>query len=170
MVREDDGSNPVSYPIVTKMRKRRKSQLLSLVIVILLALYSVWDGRSGSIEGDAATVQQESTGAQQLQDAFDKRQSDEWIEASGNVQKLLADDNDGSRHQRFVLRTSLGQSLLVAHNIDVAERVPLGMGDKIHFRGVYEWNERGGIVHWTHHDPMGRQRGGFIEYRGKRYE
>lgn len=153
-----------------KMKKSKKSQLLSLVIMVLLALYALWEGRSSDTASEPATEQQELTGAQQLQDAFDNRQSDEWIEASGVVEKLLGDDNDGSRHQRFVLRTRLGQTLLVAHNIDLAKRVPLGLGDKVRFRGVYEWNERGGVVHWTHHDPMGRLAGGFVEHRGQRYE
>ena len=41
----------------------------------------------------------------------------------GTVERLLADDEEGSRHQRFILRLASGQTLLVAHNIDVAPRV-----------------------------------------------
>jgi len=82
---------------------------------------------------------------------------------------LLSDDNDGSRHQRLILHLRNRQSLLVAHNIDLARRVPLGMGDRIRFRGMYEWNDLGGLVHWTHHDPLGIEDGGWIRFRSKVY-
>lgn len=83
--------------------------------------------------------------------------------------RLIADDDDGVRHQRFILDMRNGQSLLMAHNIDLADRVPVGLGDRIRFRGMYEWNEMGGLVHWTHHDPLGIEDGGYIRYRGKVY-
>jgi hypothetical protein len=83
--------------------------------------------------------------------------------------RLLADEDDGSRHQRIVLRLRGQQTLLVAHNLGVAARVPLGLGDRIRFRGIYEWNDLGGLVHWTHRDPMGFEDGGWIRYRRKTY-
>lgn len=92
-----------------------------------------------------------------------------WIEGTGLVLRLIADDDDGVRHQRFILDMRNGQSLLMAHNIDLADRVPVGLGDRIRFRGMYEWNEMGGLVHWTHHDPLGIEDGGYIRYRGKVY-
>lgn len=82
---------------------------------------------------------------------------------------MLSDDNDGSRHQRIILQGRNRNTLLIAHNIDLAERVPLGIGDRLKFRGMYEWNEQGGLVHWTHHDPHGIEDGGWIQYRRKTY-
>ena len=96
---------------------------------------------------------------------YDKSWWDEWIEDSGIVVRLLPDDDDDDPHQRFVIRLSSGQTLLVAHNIELAERVPVGMGDRIGFRGVYEWNPQGGVVHWTHRDPQGGEEEGFIRFR-----
>lgn len=93
-----------------------------------------------------------------------------WIEGTGLVRRLIQDDNNGARHQRFILDLRNGQSLLMAHNLDLAERVPAGLGDRVGFRGMYEWNELGGLVHWTHHDPLGIEDGGFIRYRGKVYK
>lgn len=61
------------------------------------------------------------------------------------------------------------QTLLVNHNIAIAERVPLGLGDRVRVRGLYEWNASGGLVHWTHGDPMGEEEGGWIEFRKRRY-
>lgn len=101
---------------------------------------------------------------------FTKRDEGQWVEGRGVVRRLLSDDHDGDRHQRFVLDMKNGQTLLVAHNLDIAERVPLGMGDRVRFRGVYEWNELGGLVHWTHRDPLGEiHDAGYIEFRRKRF-
>ena len=101
--------------------------------------------------------------------AFEAGRSDVWVEEEGVVERLLPDDRDGSRHQRFILRLASGRTVLVAHNIDLAERVAgLERGDTVRFRGEYEWNPQGGVVHWTHHDPSGRREGGWIEHRGRR--
>ena len=73
------------------------------------------------------------------------------------------------QHQRFVVQLTNGDPLLIAHNIDVADRVPVGLGDRVQFRGLYEWNDLGGLVHWTHDDPMGIEEGGWIQYRQRIY-
>jgi len=105
-----------------------------------------------------------------------ERDSEEWrsgqqVGGQGKVIRVLPDDSDGSRHQRFILRLPGGQTVLVAHNIDLAPRVSsLRTGDDVSFYGVYEWNERGGVIHWTHHDPQGRHVAGWVEHRGKRYQ
>ena len=84
---------------------------------------------------------------------------------------MLADDDDGARHQRFILRLDSGQTLLVAHNIDIAPRVEgLAAGDVVAFRGVYEWNAEGGTVHWTHRDPGGTHAPGWLRRDGRVYE
>lgn len=91
------------------------------------------------------------------------------MEVTGFVRRLLSDDNDGSRHQRFILDIGAGRTLLIAHNIDLAERIPLGIGDRVRARGMYEWNDLGGLMHWTHHDPLGVEDGGYVRYRRKDY-
>ena len=98
-------------------------------------------------------------------------QSGDQARGNGTVSRILSDDNDGSRHQRFIVRLASGRTLLIAHNIDLAPRVQsLQVGDSISFNGQYEWNERGGVIHWTHHDPQGRHVGGWLEHNGSRYE
>lgn len=92
------------------------------------------------------------------------------VEAYGRVSRLLPDDNEGSRHQRFLVRIGDRLTILVAYNRDLAPRIPVQAGDSVTLRGEYIWNERGGMMHWTHHDPAGRHEPGWVEYRGKRYE
>ena len=109
--------------------------------------------------------------AERLQQAFAQRESNLQIEAEGMVVKVLKDDTQGSPHQRFLLRTSTGQTLLVAHNIELAPRiVDIAEGDTVRFYGEYEWNEKGGVIHWTHHDPRGKHPDGWLEHRGQRYQ
>jgi Protein of unknown function (DUF3465) len=98
-------------------------------------------------------------------------QAGQLVTGSGRVTRILADDNMASRHQRFILTLESGATLLVAHNIDLAPRVDgLSVGDSVAFRGEFAPNPQGGVIHWTHHDPQGRHPGGWLEYRGRRYE
>ena len=79
-----------------------------------------------------------------LQQAFENQESDIQVKGSGTVLKTLPDDNQGTRHQRFILKLSSGQTLLVAHNIDLADKIKgLKKGDKVGFYGEYEWSEQG---------------------------
>ncbi len=103
--------------------------------------------------------------------AFSEQKSGVQVAGEGTVTKVLADDNDGSRHQRFILTLSSGQTLLVAHNIDLAPRIDsLKTGDSVEFYGVYEWNAKGGVIHWTHHDPAGRHQAGWLKHAGSTYQ
>lgn len=93
------------------------------------------------------------------------------VEDTGRVVKLLADDTNGLEHQKFLVKVASGQTLLFAHNIDLAERInEIAVGDTISFRGEYVYNPKGGVVHWTHHDPSGRHPAGWIKLNGKTYE
>lgn len=98
-----------------------------------------------------------------------KRDTGEWIEATGFVVRLLHDDDDGSHHQRFILDTGGGRTLLIAHNLDLSGRVPVSLGDRVSVRGMYEWNDLGGLLHWTHHDPQGVEDGGWVRHRSLEY-
>jgi hypothetical protein len=107
----------------------------------------------------------------QIVQAFHSQQGNLPVESEGTVIKIMADDREGSRHQRFLIRLSNGHTLLVAHNIDLAPRVDnLQTGDIIAFKGEYEWNNKGGVIHWTHRDPAGRHPGGWLTHKGRIYQ
>lgn len=103
--------------------------------------------------------------------AYGNRKSDVLVEGHGEVIRILPDDTDGDRHQRFILRLDSGQTLLIAHNTDLAPRLSqLKVGDLVEFSGQYEWNDQGGVIHWTHRDPRGRHLAGWLKYAGKTYQ
>ena len=111
------------------------------------------------------------TGGQSIFSAYETKTSDVQVNNTGIVVKVLPDDNKGSRHQKFILKLPSGQTVLIAHNIDLAPRINvINIGDSIEFYGEYEWNSKGGVVHWTHHDPAGRHEGGWLKYNGVLYE
>ncbi|MEW8027188.1 MAG: DUF3465 domain-containing protein [Candidatus Thiodiazotropha sp.] len=143
---------------------------IAAVLVILVAGYLGLLQQPGKAPLGLPDGAEVSIGDGQITRAFRQRAKDLWVRGEGEVIRLLPDDLDGSRHQRFIIRLDSGQTVLIAHNIDLAPRVDaLNAGDSIEFSGIYEWNDRGGVVHWTHHDPQGRRRGGWIEHLGKRY-
>ncbi|MEM7310778.1 MAG: DUF3465 domain-containing protein [Planctomycetota bacterium] len=129
---------------------------------------------SGAPASKAPTPKPESSdddgGAAQVAALFRGGRSGVMIECDATVKKVLRDDTKGSQHQRFLIRLSDGQTLLVAHNIDLAPRVPLDEGDRVTVKGQYEWNDEGGVLHWTHHDPDGDHEEGWIRHEGEKYE
>ncbi|ASK26511.1 DUF3465 domain-containing protein [Neisseria chenwenguii] len=125
----------------------------------------------GNSDGQTAQSGGSDGFEQILQEAYDKQRSNIQIEGEGTVAKTLPDDNKGSRHQRFILKLSGGQSLLVAHNIDLAPKIKgLKKGDTVAFNGEYEWSQQGGVIHWTHHDPQGRHADGWLKHNGQVYQ
>ncbi len=94
----------------------------------------------------------------------------DWVRGEGTVTKVLPDDLDPPRHQRFIVKDAWGRTFLFAHNVDVARRVEgLTVGDEIRFRGEYKVNGQGGVIHWTHAPASGRGPGGWIERNGVTY-
>ena len=147
---------------------------LLLAAAVLFAGYTYFDDRPG-VARDLVSNPASSPSADKsdaiLENAFARHESNVQVSGRGVVVKLLPDDNSGSKHQRFIVKLSSGQTVLVAHNIDIAPRViRLGVGDSIQFNGEYAWNARGGVVHWTHRDPSGSHPPGWLEHRGKTYQ
>jgi hypothetical protein len=138
--------------------------LLAVAPILLVALAGC--GAAGAPAGGGG-----AGGDAALARAFDDHASDLEVEGQGTVVRVLADDDEGARHQRFILRLDSGQTLLIAHNIDVAPRVDgLAVGDVVAFRGVYEWSAEGGTVHWTHRDPGGGHAAGWLRRDGHVYQ
>ncbi|MDR3089973.1 MAG: DUF3465 domain-containing protein [Desulfobulbaceae bacterium] len=126
------------------------------VLLILLTLaFLAW--RHEEEPGDAIAPRQETDQALSCPGvALADRQSamrlhKTSVHGDGEVVKVLPDDEKGARHQRFLLRVAPHLVVLVAHNIDLAPRIDgLAAGDRLSFCGEYIWNDKGGVLHWTH--------------------
>ena len=150
-------------------------QRLSTVILLLLAAFYLYiehspDESSGSTSHSTVTVATDNA-HQLIQEYYTNKTSGKMIVVTATVHRILSDDTHEPRHQRFILSLNSGMTVLVAHNIDLAPRVSgLQIGDTVTVNGQYEWNDQGGVLHWTHHDPKGRRDGGQIEHNGKIYQ
>lgn len=134
----------------------------TFIKILLLAFFALSLNITASFAGESDA---------QLATAFENQQSNLQIQGDGIVSKILPDDTKGSRHQRFILRLTNGQTLLIAHNIDLASRIDnLNVGDTVEFYGEYEWNSKGGVLHWTHRDPNGRHEAGWLKHNGQLYQ
>ena len=141
-----------------------------LLAVFALVIYGLSQLSGIPVPESSSSVTQRSDDIT-IQNAFVNKRSDLQILGQGVVKKILPDDNKGLRHQKFILQTSPEQTVLVAHNIDIADRLPgLKKGDTVGFYGEYEWTSQGGVLHWTHHDPGGRHINGWLKYNGKTYQ
>ncbi len=106
-----------------------------------------------------------------MQRAFAEHRSGIEVTAEGAVTRVLPDDTGPSgTHQRFVIRLAgAAQTVLVENNIDIGKRVPIAVGDDVVAHGEYVWNDQGGLIHFTHHDPAHTHEDGWIELKGVRY-
>ena len=144
-----------------------KKALLATAVAAIAAVALFAQIRESIAPRPAATSTAAGSG---VEEAFRERVSNVQVEGTGRVARVLSDDNKGSRHQRFILRLGSGRTVLVSHNIDLAPRLPsLRVGDHVSFRGEYEWNKQGGVIHWTHDDPDGRHDGGWLKHGGRTY-
>lgn len=87
-----------------------------------------------------------------VEKAFKNRKGDISVTHQGKVVRVITDDHEGVHHQRFVVGSESGLTVLVAHNLERAYRAPIKIGDSVEVRGTYVWNRQGGIIHNTHHD------------------
>ncbi len=134
---------------------------ISTVLILLSICFSTSCDATLQPAGDKSSIER----------AYINRARDVQVEGQGVVSRILSDDRSGSPHQRFIVRLPSGQTVLVQHNIELAPRIAeLKEGDMVSFFGEYIWNEQGGIIHWTHHDPAGRHVGGWLRHNGRTYQ
>jgi hypothetical protein len=147
---------------------------LLIVVAVLFAGYSYFSSQYSATTGNVSIAGQSQNPDKSdsvLANAFANQLSNLQVSGQGVVITLLPDDNSGSRHQKFILKLASGQTLLVAHNIDLAPRVTgMSEGDTVMFNGQYEWNAKGGVLHWTHRDPNGSHPAGWLQHQGQTYQ
>lgn len=144
----------------------RKNQLKSLA-TILFVLVSI---AYGWFNGQLPTSIDDAGDQAEIYALVEARESGRMVSVQAEVVKIFPDDNKGSRHQRFLIALEDRSTILVAHNIDLAPRVPLKTNASIEIHGQYEWNEKGGVLHWTHHDPRNQHEAGWIKFESKLYQ
>jgi hypothetical protein len=151
-----------------------KKPLLKIILLALLAVCSAFLSKySNNLTHKplSQSVNSELTDLGVIKNAFDNQQSNFQVKQVGMVVKILRDDEHSPRHQRFLVQLDSGQKLLIAHNIDLAARVDgLKVGTAISFYGEYDWNNKGGVVHWTHRDPKGLHPSGWLLYNNRKYD
>ena len=118
-----------------------KKQLAAFIIVAVFAIYQYYQKeQAGITPGD-----QHGDSSSDVSQIKNWR-SGQWVQLDATVNRVLQDDTEGSRHQRFIIKLNNRQTLLVAHNIDLAKRIPVHKGDSVSLRGRFEPNNRGGVV------------------------
>lgn len=138
----------------------------------MICVFSVWPGslHAESAPGRHLVERKISLSDKRLMEAWQQGLTEFKIRCSGVVVRKLPDDLEGSRHQKFILQLATGQTLLVAHNIDLAPRVArLKLRDRLIIHGEYIWNSEGGIMHLTHRNPSGFGFHGWIRKNGITY-
>lgn len=158
------------------MKAQKNNLMIVVVIVLLIVIYWGLDLKQKQNTTHDVRAQQRSIEVviddqQQIMQAYQQQRSNVQVQAQGIVKAVLPDDNEGSRHQKMILKLENGLTVLIAHNIDLAPRIEgLKKGDTVAFYGEYEYNPKGGVIHWTHHDPQAKHSDGWLKYKGKTYQ
>ncbi|MDR7656501.1 DUF3465 domain-containing protein [Acinetobacter junii] len=157
------------------MKIQKNNLVIATIIVVLMAAYVGIDLKQNNLNDNVVqtSIVEEATvdDQQKIMQAYQQQLSNIQVQSKGEVKAILADDNDGSRHQKMILKLENGLTVLVAHNIDLAPRVEgLRKGEIVEFYGEYEYSPKGGVIHWTHHDPQGKHVDGWLKYQGKSYQ
>ena len=157
-----DRVGPVARPDTVPAMKRILFFLVAFAAAFLYQEFS---------DSPAEQVPQSAPAGANVSETRTEFRDGQQARGAGTVVRVLSDDNDGSRHQRFILRLDSGRTLLIAHNIDLAPRIS-GMreGDTVEFYGEFASNDKGGVIHWTHHDPQGRHPDGWLRHGGRTYQ
>lgn len=155
--------------------KVQKNNLILVAIVILVAAYFGLDFKQKQNTSNSSIPSTSNAVAvddqNKIMQAYQQQRSNVQVQAQGIVKAILPDDNEGSRHQKMILKLENGLTVLIAHNIDLAPRIEgLKKGDSVEFFGEYEYSQKGGVIHWTHHDPRGKHIDGWLKYQGKMYQ
>jgi hypothetical protein len=148
---------------------RRLSRALPLVAL----LFAGGCANTASQHG-AHGVQSAATQAA-VCDAYARQARRVEVDVRGSVVELLGvRSGPGGVHEGFLVALAPGSgcaiTLRVEHNVDLAGRVPLRRGEPVELRGEYIYDPRGGLLHWTHHDPAGRHPGGYLRAGGELYQ
>lgn len=103
---------------------------------------------------------------------YHNHQSNVEVTADGTVARVLPDRTSSTGiHEQFIIKLSSGDiTVEVEHNISIAARVPVALGDHVIVHGEYIWTAQGGLIHFTHHDPKGTHEGGYIQDNGTTYD
>lgn len=171
----------IAAPFIVRKLLRGKKNFRYLGLLLLLLVGAAWlatnyysSSNTGPVvtsSGNESAHDKHAAGElSDIQALYESQQSGVMVRTTGNVIRILADDNDGSRHQRFILDTPQQVSVLVAHNIDLAQRVPIQERDQVSIYGQYEWSAKGGVIHWTHHDPKKIHLDGWILHNNVKYK
>lgn len=155
---------------------------IGIIILFLVAIYFALGNIEHKNEVTTPPISQKNNespqsfeyqqqGADVIAHAYKNKLANIQVRSTGRVVAILPDDNQGSRHQKFILELPNGQTVLIAHNIDLAPRIDqLKKGDMVEFYGEYEYSNKGGVIHWTHHDPSHRHIDGWLKYQGIQYK
>lgn len=157
------------------MKIQKNNLVIVTIIVVLIAAYVGIDLKQNNLNDNVvqtSIVEEAAVDDQhKIMKAYKQQISNIQVQSKGEVKAILADDNDGSRHQKMILKLENGLTVLVAHNIDLAPRVEgLRKGEIVEFYGEYEYSPKGGVIHWTHHDPKAKHVDGWLKYQGKSYQ
>ncbi len=156
------------------LSKNKLKILVTFAIIIVSAIvnFSSKNEVTQPVKNETTAVSNSAINNSEVLKSISIKKESKFIEIqNATVQQLLRDDNRGIRHQKWLVQINPDTTIMVVYNIDLAERVPLTVGDTINLGGELVFDDRTGepLMHWTHEDPRHKRRMGYVLFNGKKY-
>lgn len=150
------------------MASTHGKDMLARIVGILAGVAIILGGKMCLVP-KSAKAQAPLTGLALIMDAANHKKAGVTVSHWGTVTRLNPDGDTSSKLQKFTVMLENGHVLLFAHDTSIAPPVPMAAGERIDFKGRYDWNSLGGLVYRTHHDPQMSLEDGWIKHNGKVY-
>ena len=161
--------------MVHLMNKKNIKKMMIFIILTLVAAIFILKKKLSHDDHVAAKSQKEEVIMNpntEIVDAIKKSIPLKYaLVKNAQVIKLLPDDKNGPLHQRWIMEIENGLTITVFYNVDIAERVPIDVGSYVDVAGELEYGDRwkDPIMHWTHDDPQGQRKAGYVILNGTTY-
>ncbi|MBC7465045.1 MAG: DUF3465 domain-containing protein [Bdellovibrio sp.] len=146
-----------------------KQKIINLISLVLLILV-FWN----FFKSKAPTVAEVETKPASELTAFEKGldcKCDQSfvITPALKVIKKLKDDNQGIRHQKWLVQSPAGQIILFVHNLELCQPLDIEKNDMVQLAGEFKWTDKGALIHWAHFDPKKKRPDGYVEFKRRKY-
>lgn len=145
--------------------------LLSFMFVLTGCFSQKSDNLDALYNDGDAEMDKLLNGVDHIEFLYNSQRGGVFVESVGRIVKILDDQITPYPAQVILIRLSSGQKLIIKHDINLGSALPtLKKAEALQFKGIYKWNDRGGMILSTHKNNDFPKHSGWLKYDDKIYQ